>query len=299
MRPDTGSPGVAVDLAVRAARSLGVNPEGARLRREVSSSQVELPACSVFARVEPADRTAIAERCARSARFLANRGVLAVRLVEPERQPLIFPEGAVTLWHAVEILDRSPSVSTLAATARELHRATGGELSDDIQEVDVFSSIFSWLAQSEKALAPGDLRSLEEEARALAELWPLLAAQDPLGAGFVHGDFHRENLVLTPAGWTLLDLEECGVGPISWDLVPQLVAVRRYGAPASNWRDFCDAYGSEPSEWSGMGDLCRLYELAMTVWAVAHRHLSDELATEGELRLDSFLGRGGGIWTLR
>ena len=58
------------------------------------------------------------------------------------------------------------------------------------------------------------------------------SSDDPLDVGLVHGDVHRENTLVTDEhGVILVDLEDAGVGPMSWDLVHLAVEVHRYGVP--------------------------------------------------------------------
>ena len=87
----------------------------------------------------------------------------------------------------------------------------------------------------------------------------------------VHGDLHRHNVLKTPTGPVLVDLEMSGVGPVCADIVPQVVAVRRYGAPPRVLDDFLAGYGLEASGWPGFEVLVQAYELWTTAWAISNR----------------------------
>ncbi len=126
----------AVGLATAAARDLGLNPAGAAIHRHIVSVHVELPAAGVIARVEARDRLAIAQLQVRVARLLESRKLPAARLVLPERQPLIYGDGVVTLWEAVVILERRPDAAVLGRLARRLHEATAGFLPAEIPDID-------------------------------------------------------------------------------------------------------------------------------------------------------------------
>ena len=288
----------AVGLATAAARDLGLNPAGVAIHRHIVSVHVELPAAGVMARVEARDRLAIAQRQVRASRFLESRKLPAARLVLPDRQPLIYGDGVVTLWEAVVILERQPDAAVLGLLARRLHEATAGALPAGIPDIEPLSLVRGWLPRLGTEPICEEVGKLWDELEWLERLWDEAIAGDPLGTVFVHGDFHQDNVVVTPEGPTILDLEEAGRGPASWDLVPHLVGVRRYGASEEVCRSFLDAYGSDPLKWEGTEILCRAYELLMIVWAIAHRHTSPEMAAEGELRLSSFLGSTDEPWKL-
>jgi hypothetical protein len=288
----------AVRLATAAALDLGLNPAGAAIHRYVASVHVELPAAGVMARVEARDRIAIAQSQVHVARFLESRKLPIARLVLPDRQPLIYSDGAVTLWEAVVILERRPDAAVLGRLARRLHEATAGVVPAEIPDIGPLSLTRGWLARLGTEPIGEEVGKLWDELEWLERRWSETIAGDPLGTVLLHGDFHQDNIVVTPEGPTLLDLEEAGRGPASWDLVPHLVAVRRYGASADVCKSFLDAYGADPLKWKGTEILCRAYELLLIVWAIAHRHTSPAMAAEGELRLSTFLGHTDEPWKM-
>jgi len=252
-----------------------------------------------MARVEPGDALAVAQRQVEVARFLATKAVRAARLVVPDRQPLIYPDGGVTLWESLDIVERQTTPAVLGRLARRLHEVSAGGIPDEIPDLDPFFTVRRELDR----LGPGTplegIGKLRDEFDRLTRSWQETIANDPLGTVVVHGDFHRANVVATPDGLTLLDLEGAGRGPATWDLVPHLVGVRRYGMPPAECRSFCEGYGADPLTWDGTELLCRVYELHLTCWAVALRDTSPEMATEAEVRLSSFLGSPDRRWTLR
>lgn len=251
-----------------------------------------------MARVESRDRIAIAQNQVRVARFLESRKLPAARLVLPDRQPLIYGDGVVTLWNAVVILERRPEPAVLGQLARRLHEATAGILPAEIPDIDPLSLARGWLPRLGSEPMGEEVGKLWDEFEWLERSWDETIASDPLGTVLLHGDFHQDNVVVTPEGPTLLDLEEAGRGPASWDLVPHLVGVRRYGASKHGCRSFLDAYGADPLKWEGTEILCRAYELLLIAWAIAHRHTSPAMAAEGELRLSSFLGSMDKPWNM-
>ena len=99
-------------------------------------------------------------------------------------------------------------------------------------------------------------------------------------------------------GPTMVDLEDSGSGVVSWDLVPQLVAVRRFGASQDSYHSFCDAYGADLMTWDGAETFCRTFELLLLSWAIANRDMSRQLEAEAALRLANFRGETNQPWTL-
>jgi aminoglycoside phosphotransferase (APT) family kinase protein len=202
------------------------------------------------------------------------------------------------LWKALVILERQPDAAVLGLLARRLHEVTAGVLPAGIPDIEPLALVRAWLPRLGTEPIGEQVGKLWDELEWLERLWDEAIAGDPLGTVFVHGDFHQDNVVVTPEGPTLLDLEEAGRGPASWDLVPHLVGVRRYGASEDVCRSFLDASGSDPLRWEGTEILCRAYELLMIAWAIAHKNTSPAMAAESELRLSSFLGSTDEPWKL-
>ena len=88
----------------------------------------------------------------------------------------------------------------------------------------------------------------------------------------------------------LVDLELAGLGPATYDLAPQLVAVRRYGAAPAGFEEFSSAYGFDLRDWDGATLMCSVQELWVTAWAVGNRHHSETVDREAEVRLEVWRG---------
>ena len=124
------------------------------------------------------------------------------------------------MWEAVVILERRPDPAVLGRLARRLHEATAGILPAEIPDIDPLSLARGWLPMLGSEPMGEEVGKLWDELKWLERLWDETIAGDPLGTVLLHGDFHQDNVVVTPEGPTLLDLEEAGRGPASWDLVP-------------------------------------------------------------------------------
>lgn len=229
---------------------------------------------------------------------LTHRGAPVAALVCPELQPFAFDDANVTLW---QYLNGRPitDLGELGRTVRSLHSATRDDLPAGLPSLDFLTDISRWIDTT--AEWPESAARLEIERRftVLKRWWDRESADDPLGILLVHGDVHRENTIVTKDGdVVLVDLEDAGVGPASWDLVPLAVGVRRFGDPAEEFQAFVSAYGADPNRWSGFERLCEIYELSITVWAIRCAEKSSEFLDEARIRLDGILGRGDQIWTL-
>jgi hypothetical protein len=122
---------------------------------------------------------------------------------------------------------------------------------------------------------PSQVAGLPEEAAAvlLAARQVLLGALDAvgsdLGLGAIHGDVSPSNVLLTPAGPRLIDLDFVAHGPREYDLTS---AARRHATGEiddETYLGFCRAYGHDVRSWDGLTLLDRLAELggvAFRLW---------------------------------
>ena len=300
----------ALAAVVASSHAHGLDPSGAGIWRAGSAVLVALPEVPALARVDQPARAGDARRQVRVAELLAARGVGAVRLVGPADQPLDTAAGPVTVWAWVPPVGPPVGPNELGRVARRLHDLTRGLVPDPggpgAERVPVHDPLATVRAELVRATDAGvteasDLDRLRGVADRLAAAWPE-PDDDPLGAALVHGDLHRSNVVPGVDGPVLADLELAGWGPASVDLVPQIVAVRRYAADPSGLADFVAGYGDDPRGWPGLEVLVEAYELWVTTWAVANRTSSDRAQREAEVRLERWRSGDSGSsapWSLR
>lgn len=288
LRPAVNDREVAALAAVReVAEASGLDPTGAGIWRAGSSVLVGLPAARVLGRVDPPARLPSAMRQVVVSEVLAEAGVPAVTLTGPFDQPVETDAGVVTAWVWLDVIEGAAvTPRALGQLARSLHDATRGGVAD-VPDFDPLGAVALELdrAEAEGLTDSGDLRLLRDRRDSLAEAWPE-AEDDPLGVALVHGDLHPHNAVPTATGLVLADLELAGNGPVCADLVPHVIAVRRYGAPPHVLDEFLAGYGLEAGGWRGFEVLVRSYELWVTAWSVANRGSSADLEREAEVRLD-------------
>jgi Ser/Thr protein kinase RdoA (MazF antagonist) len=270
--------------------------EGAAVVRVRSSIYVELPRAGAMARVEEADRTALAARQVAVAGVWAAQGAPVSVLILPQLQPFVFDDGAVTLWERLDG-DANADSAEIGRTVRVLHDATRGIALASAPRIQPSADIEAWIDWPASWLADEDRAELVRRYRRLKCWWDAESGDDPSGVVLAHGDVHRSNTIVTEEhGVVFVDLEDAGVGPASWDLVPCAVDVRRYGGSPEEFRRFVAGYGVDPYRWSGFEHMCELYELSVTVWAIRCAHISTRIAEEAQLRVAGLLGRSRAAW---
>lgn len=126
---------------------------------------------------------------------------------------------------------------------------------------------------------PGQVAGLDPEHAAVllgarAELLTALSSvTSVVGVGAVHGDVSPGNVVLTPDGPRLIDLDWVAAAPREHDLAS---AARRRAAgeiSRSAYAGFCRAYGADVRGWDGLVVLDRIAELGAVEFRLwDHRH---------------------------
>ena len=94
------------------------------------------------------------------------------------------------------------------------------------------------------ALAESASTAIVFEALATLPDWTRGASEPPAEQplGLAHGDWHLGQLVRTDAGWRLIDLDDCGVGPIAWDLARPAAWFAAGMLDAATFTSFLDEY---------------------------------------------------------
>lgn len=292
----------AVDVA---ARRLGLDPAGSRLVREGSAVLLHLPGAGALARVDDRSGTDTARRQAAVADLLARAEVPAVRLVGAGAQPVVVDGAdgaavAVTVWRWEREVRRRPTPGELGRLARRLHDATAALVADlgpaEVAAVPVADPVAAVIERLGRVQEPDADHTLLAEV--CDRLHPVWAARAGDAERVVHADFHAGNVLVTRAGLLLADLELAGLGPWAYDLAPQVVAVRRYGASPADLDAFLAGYGRALPE--DLEAMVEVYELWVSAWAVLNRGLDTAHEREAALRMARWRGAPTtGRWTLR
>ena len=294
--PHPDPAGRALSLATEAARRAGLDAAGAEVLRARTSIHVVLPRADVVARVEGPGGRDLALRKVLVARALAARDAPVTRLVRPEIQPFLIGDGAVTLWRRLRSV-ATPTFEAVGRAVRAIHEATARSLPGSVPSIDPFGQVRACLDSPSPWSGSTAVRELRGRADELALRWREGTQDDPLGRVVVHGDPHADNAMVSEDGLVLLDLEDAGVGPASWDFAPLAVGVERYGLSSEDFDQFAAGYGAEPGTWPGHSLMCRVYELLVTSWAVRCSADSPGMAREASVRVSGVLEGDPTRWT--
>jgi hypothetical protein len=90
-----------------------------------------------------------------------------------------------------------------------------------------------------------------------------------LGHGVIHGDVSTSNVMRTPDGLRLIDLDWAGIGPREYDLASAARRVEAGQLDPGEYQAFCDRYGFDVRAWPGLAVLNRIADLggvAFRLW---------------------------------
>jgi hypothetical protein len=250
---------------------------------------------NVLVRVRPRAQEPVAAREVEVARALAGAQVPTVPLLGAG-QPWIEGATVITAWRWLDTVGEA-SPSDQGGLARLLRERTVDAVAFDVPRFDPLAAIRNAVAHVPIGDPDGDF--VRARAQELLADWSRVADRDPAGTAIVHGDLHGDNVLRTPAGPVLTDLELAGAGPPSYDTAPAVVAVERYGADHAGLEEFVEAQGLDPRAWAGFGTCVDVYELWVTAWAVGVRDRSPELATEAAIRIRCLRDGSTEEWQLR
>ncbi|WP_405180829.1 aminoglycoside phosphotransferase family protein [Nocardia sp. NBC_01377] len=281
-----------------ACARIGLDASGAELIKYTVNAVYRLPREQVVVRVA-SDRSGVSrgQRVVTVARWLQTRGAPIATLLDGD-QPLSVDGYTVTFWR--ELLRRTDwSAADLATPLHHLHAL---ELDSDDRTAlplwDPFSTARERLAHADtSALARADIRWLTEQWDEAEQGYRDVRAR--LRTGIIHGDPHTGNLLNRPDGAIVLcDLDESGIGPLAYDLVPQAVGATRFHRQHF-YREFVQAYGSDVRDDSAWPTLSRIRELIMVTSVLPDLQHRPTVAVQHAHRLATLkAGRHGEPWDL-
>ncbi|UVS76368.1 Phosphotransferase enzyme family protein [Actinokineospora sp. UTMC 2448] len=272
---------------------VGLDPLGARLLRFTNNAVFLLATAPVVVRI--VGSVALRHRVRKVvdvARWFAEHGVPAVRLVGDITQPVVVGHYTATLWHEVKPHDCPAAPADLARLLRTVHALPPPA---GLPEWDPLDDVRRRIGEAD-GVDDGELAFLRERCAEVAER--LTAVEYALPSGFVHGDAHLGNLIPSPAGPVLCDFDSSCVGPPEWDLTPLAVGVRRFGEPVARYAELADAYGFDVMAWPGFAVLREVRELKLTTSVLPIMASSPEVRPELLRRLRDFrLGNTSTTWS--
>jgi aminoglycoside phosphotransferase (APT) family kinase protein len=243
----------------------GFDPAGAEPVR-IAENEIWRLSGRVIVRIARAGQSKAAVREVRVARWLA--------------------ENPVTFWGELPPHEIG-TVADVVALLKQLHPLPVPDF--PLDQLDPFVRIAERI-EAATSLSEGDRDWLRQRHAELRELWK----HRPAGMSecVVHGDAWVGNVARTADGPILMDFERASVGPPEWDLVSTAVKLTTTGAiSAAEYAEFCQAYGTDVTQWEGYQLLAGARELRMTTYAAQHAATRPEWRAEAQYRVDCLRGR--------
>ncbi|MEU1519571.1 aminoglycoside phosphotransferase family protein [Streptomyces sp. NPDC005811] len=281
---DEGFTSAGAARVLRAAcRAAGLDDKGAELLRFGENALFRLASASVVARIARGEEwLSTARKEVAVARWLADEGFSAARIVEDVEQPLLIDGHPVTFWHLIVEGDRKATYGELGGILRDLHSLTV-PASLDLPSFDPFGK---QELRIDKAVIPEDDRAfLRKRWRDLRDKYSELRFESPMGP--VHGDAHVQNLMVDDQGRVvLIDFEAFCFDHPEWDLMVTAVEHHSLGWQSdAQYGDFVSAYGRDLYDWHGYETLRGLQEFGMTTWLMQNVRENEETAAEYRRRI--------------
>jgi aminoglycoside phosphotransferase (APT) family kinase protein len=104
----------------------------------------------------------------------------------------------------------------------------------------------------------------------------LTEVESAVGEGVIHGDVSPSNVMRSPAGPRLIDLDWAARAPREYDLASAARRCRDGSISRRAYRAFCSAYGYDVQGWPGLPVLDRIADLggvAFRIWDSRHHGL--------------------------
>jgi aminoglycoside phosphotransferase (APT) family kinase protein len=271
---------------------MGLNGSGAQLIKYTVNAVYQLTE-PVIVRVGSGDVGHFrGQRLVEVARWLTDQDAPTIRLIDGN-QPVSVDGYTITFWHKVGARE-DWTADDLAAPLRSLHRLTPPGASV-LPAWDPFETARRRLASADARISADDLQWLHDQWQAVEHDYLEIRSTMPMG--IVHGDPHTGNLLVDERGRIVLcDLDETGIGPLAWDLVPQAVGAVRFDRTAF-YEQFASAYGSDVRELPEWQVLARIRELIMVTSVLPDLAHRPEIAEQQAHRLASLrAGDTSAIW---
>ena len=240
---------------------VGLDHDGAELVRCVNNAVYRLKADPLIVRITLTPGMARRARAAvTAARLLAAHQVPAVELMDGVPQPVRVGDHLATFWRLAVDTGRAPTARQLADLLLRLHRipAVGVPLPSWDPITDLRTRIHDARCDG---WAHSDVDLLSRRCDAVETALATVRYELPLGV--IHGDAQTGNVISTPAGPVLCDLDTVCFGPREWDLIPVAVRQLRFRPAAGVHHELATAYGFDVTHWPGFPVLREIRELKL------------------------------------
>ncbi len=214
-----------------------------RFRGAFASIRVERPPLLVKVGAAESDGP-ILERSLDLGRFLGGAGVpVAAPAAELSAGPVRVDGHWAGLWRWERSRPGSPDPAETGRALRRLHEALA-RYPGKVPELDPIVTSVERLAAIANAgvVAPDSVDFLRGRLDRLADAWSRFESR--LGVSPIHGDFKLANLMATPTGPLIMDLDDVRIAPWEWDLAT-ISRSAHDGWTAAEWPAFSAGYGHD------------------------------------------------------
>ncbi|MEV4501032.1 aminoglycoside phosphotransferase family protein [Streptomyces klenkii] len=269
-----------------ACRSAGLDPRGAELIRLGENALYRLASAPVIVRVaRSAEYLPSVRKEVAVSRWLEREAFAAGRVVDDLEQPILIDGHPVTFWHLINEGDRKPTYGELGAVLRDLHSLTLPSWLE-LPPYDVFGRSGLRIERT-KNVPDDDRRFLRDRYEKLQE--EITKLRFGSAKGPVHGDAHRQNLMVDERGRVILiDFEGFSFDHPEWDLMVTAVEHHSLGwQTKQQYADFVESYGRDLRDWPGFTTVRAIQEFHMTTWLMQNAGENKQVAEEYARRIAS------------
>lgn len=237
----------------------GLDPVGAELMKFTNNAAFRLASAPVVVRI--AGSRAVRDKIdliVQVARWFADAGVPAVRLVNGIDQPVRVGAHAATLWEYVPPEGPQPSGSDLGRILRSIHALPAPAF-----ELPIWNPVpkFRTRIDDAEGLSRSEREWLEVQCDEIAD--ELAEVDFQLKKGVIHGDPFLGNVIPGRQGPVICDFDGVSYGPREWDLTPIAVGKLRMDYSVDAHAPLVQSYGYDVMNWKGFSTLRRLRELQL------------------------------------
>jgi Ser/Thr protein kinase RdoA (MazF antagonist) len=278
----------ATELARAALGDVGLDGAEMRLirfRGPFASFRVEEPPLLVKVAATESDSERL-ETSLRVGRFLRDAGVrVTAPAVELAAGTIAVDGYTAGLWRWAPGACGRPDPEQTGRSLWSLHEALNayGDSVPDLEPIGASSERLDEIEES-GSLSPSSVDFLRVRLEALRDAWEGFDSE--LGVGPLHGDFKITNLLSTPDGPLIMDLDYVRVGPREWDLAT-ISRGAHDGWTQDEWIDFSAGYGHDLRSQASADPLRELTHLGALIFQFIPR--MPESFPRGHALLDPWL----------
>ncbi|TDB76056.1 aminoglycoside phosphotransferase family protein [Actinomadura sp. KC216] len=273
----------------RACAVAELEPDGIEMLRLGDHAVFRVDGGRIISRVgRGADRLASVRREVAVARWLADQGYPAARLVTDADQPIVIKDHPVTFWEGLADGDTYASTAEMGVLLRRLHDLESPPFA--LPQLQPFEKVASRLERA--SISAGNRSFLRSMASDLEAEYGRLEFSLP--SGHLHGDYNVGNVLRDAVGHPhVIDLDGFATGPREWDLMQTAMYYDTFGWHTEReYADFAVGYGFDVREWAGYAVLRSMRELLMITWLSQNASANHRAADEFEKRVATL--RSGG-----